>query len=59
MLGQSDARTLRQFLMNTFDGLGSEAADKILKEAELGMRVSPAQAEDRPRSRSCTRRCST
>ncbi len=30
-------------MTNTFYGLGSEAADKILKEAELGTRASPAK----------------
>jgi DNA topoisomerase-6 subunit B len=43
MLGESDARTLRQFLMNTFDGVGSEASDKILTEAKMGTRQSPAR----------------
>jgi DNA topoisomerase-6 subunit B len=43
LLSESDARTLRQFLTTTFYGLGSEAADKILKEAELGTRASPAK----------------
>jgi DNA topoisomerase-6 subunit B len=43
MLGETDARTLRQFLMNTFDGIGSEAADKILTEAKMGTRQSPAK----------------
>jgi DNA topoisomerase-6 subunit B len=43
LLGESDARTLRQFLMNTFDGLGSVAADKILTEAEMGTRQSPGK----------------
>ena len=43
LLDESDARTLRQFLINTFNGLGSDAADKILKEAELGTRQSPGQ----------------
>jgi len=43
MLGESDARTLRQFLMNSFDGLGSEAADKILTEAKMGTRQSPGR----------------
>ena len=43
LLAESDARTLRQFLTTTFYGLGSEAADKILKEAELGTRASPAR----------------
>jgi DNA topoisomerase-6 subunit B len=43
MLGESDARTLRQFLMNGFDGIGAEAADKILTEAKMGTRQSPAR----------------
>jgi DNA topoisomerase-6 subunit B len=42
LIGQSDARTLRQFLMSAF-ALGSEAADKILKETKLGTRQSPAR----------------
>ncbi len=41
LLGESDARTLRQFLTSTFDGLGSDAADKIIKAAHLKPRVSP------------------
>ena len=43
LLDESDARTLRQFLINTFDGLGADAADQILKEAELGTRKSPGK----------------
>jgi DNA topoisomerase-6 subunit B len=43
MLGETDARTLRQFLMNSFDGIGSEASDKILTEAKMGTRQSPAK----------------
>ncbi|MGE0609811.1 MAG: DNA topoisomerase VI subunit B, partial [Pirellulales bacterium] len=43
LLGQSDARTLRQFIMNTFAGLGADAADKILKNADIGVRVSPSR----------------
>ena len=43
LLGESDARTLRQFLINTFDGLGAAAADRILKECEFGTRTSPAR----------------
>jgi DNA topoisomerase-6 subunit B len=43
LLGESDARTLRQFLMNTFDGVGSEASEKILTEAKMGTRQSPAK----------------
>jgi DNA topoisomerase VI subunit B len=43
MLGETDARTLRQFLMNSFDGIGSEASDKILTEAKMGTRQSPGK----------------
>jgi DNA topoisomerase VI subunit B len=43
MLEESDARTLRQFLINTFQGLGADAADKILTEASVGVRVSPGR----------------
>ena len=43
LLSESDARTLRQFLMNTFDGIGAEASDKILTEAKMGTRQSPAK----------------
>lgn len=42
VLSESDARTLRQFLANTFDGMGFDAADKILEAAALRTRVSPA-----------------
>jgi DNA topoisomerase VI subunit B len=43
LLAQSDERTLRQFLINTFNGLGPESADKILGEAKVGTRVSPGK----------------
>ncbi len=43
LLHESDARTLRQFIVNTFDGLGGEAADRILHEAKFGTRQSPAK----------------
>lgn len=43
LLEESDARTLRQFLINSFQGLGAEAADKILAEAKVGTRVSPGR----------------
>jgi len=43
LAGESDARSLRQFLTTTFSGLGSEAADKILAEAQLAPRQSPAR----------------
>jgi DNA topoisomerase-6 subunit B len=41
MLHETDARTLRQFLINGFSGIGSDAADKILTEADMGTRISP------------------
>ena len=43
LIKESDARTLRQFLINTFAGLGSDAADAILTEADMGTRQSPAK----------------
>jgi DNA topoisomerase-6 subunit B len=43
MLGETDARTLRQFLINGFNGIGGEAADKILTEAGFGTRASPGK----------------
>ncbi len=43
LLGESDARTLRQFLSSTFYGLGSDAADAIIKEAGIGPRTSPGK----------------
>ncbi len=47
LLEQSDARTLRQFLATTFDGLGPDAADKIIKEAALKTRVSPGRLTEK------------
>jgi DNA topoisomerase VI subunit B len=41
LLNETDARTLRQFLINGFAGIGSDAAEKILQEANFGSRVSP------------------
>ncbi len=43
LLEETDARTLRQFLTTTFDGLGTDAADRILKESRLKTRSSPAK----------------
>ena len=43
LLAETDARTLRQFLTTTFYGIGADAADKILKEADLGSRASPGK----------------
>ena len=42
LIEETDARTIRQFLIHTFNGLGSDAADRILKESELGTRQSPS-----------------
>lgn len=41
LLEESDARTLRQFLITTFQGLGAEAADKIIEVAQLKPRTAP------------------
>lgn len=43
LLSESDARSLRQFLISTFSGIGSDGAEKILKEADLGLRVTPGK----------------
>jgi DNA topoisomerase VI subunit B len=47
LLAHSDARTLRQFLISTFDGLGPEGSDKILNEAGFGTRHSPGKLKAR------------
>jgi len=43
LAGESDARSLRQFLTTTFAGMSGEGADKILEEAKLAPRQSPAR----------------
>ena len=43
LLDETDARTVRQFLINTFNGLGSDGAERILKEAKLGTRQTPSR----------------
>ncbi|MBX9791089.1 MAG: DNA topoisomerase VI subunit B [Pirellulales bacterium] len=40
---ESDARTLRQFLATTFQGIGMEGANKIVKESGLGTRQTPSK----------------
>jgi DNA topoisomerase VI subunit B len=42
LIDESDARTIRQFLIHTFNGLASDAADRIIKESGLGTRQSPS-----------------
>jgi DNA topoisomerase-6 subunit B len=43
LLAESDARTLRQFLVTTFTGLGADGADRILRAARLGTRKPPSK----------------
>lgn len=49
LIGQTDARTLRKFLMDTFSGVGSDGADKIMKKAALKTRKSPANLTPKER----------
>jgi DNA topoisomerase-6 subunit B len=46
LLEASDARSLRQFLVNTFDGIGATGAEKILSQAKLGARQTPAKLSE-------------
>ncbi|TWT37877.1 DNA topoisomerase VI subunit B [Posidoniimonas corsicana] len=41
LLEETDTRTVRQFLIHTFNGLGAEAADKIVKTSGLKTRQAP------------------
>src|SRR5690242_7730501 len=43
LLSESDARSLTQFLLTTFDGVGAAGADKILSQARMGTRQSPSK----------------
>lgn len=43
MLEETDSRTIKQFLTSTFDGLGSDGADKIVAATKLGKRQSPTK----------------
>ncbi|HMO85016.1 MAG TPA: DNA topoisomerase VI subunit B, partial [Lacipirellulaceae bacterium] len=51
LLEETDARTVRQFLVSTFNGLGSDAADRILKAAALGTRQTPKTLKPKERER--------
>lgn len=51
LVEQSDVRTIRQFLLNTFHGLGSDAAERIIKESGLGTRQSPARLKSKEMDR--------
>ncbi len=50
LLSETDARTIRQFLISTFDGLGPEGADKIIKASGLGTRQAPARLKPKERA---------
>jgi DNA topoisomerase VI subunit B len=43
MLSESDARSVRQFLLSSFDGVGASGAEKILAEARIGARQAPSK----------------
>jgi DNA topoisomerase VI subunit B len=51
LLDETDARTVRQFLVSTFNGLGSDAADRIIKTAGLGTRQTPRTLKPKERVR--------
>ncbi|HOA50968.1 MAG: DNA topoisomerase VI subunit B [Thermogutta sp.] len=53
LLAETDARTLRQFLTTTFDGIGPEGADRIIHQARLKSRMSPAKLKAREREQLC------
>ena len=41
LIQQSDAKTLRKFLLDTFHGIGPDAAERIINETKLPTRCSP------------------
>ncbi len=51
LLEETDARTIRQFLISTFNGLGSDAADRIMKAAALGTRQAAKQLKPKEQQR--------
>jgi len=51
LLDESDARTLKQFLVATFDGMGPDGAEKIMRESRLGTRQSVAKLTEPERKR--------
>jgi DNA topoisomerase-6 subunit B len=51
LLEETDARTVRQFLISTFNGLGADASDRILKAADLGTRQTPKVLKPKERER--------
>ncbi|MEO1498381.1 MAG: DNA topoisomerase VI subunit B [Planctomycetota bacterium] len=51
LLEETDTRTIRQFLIHTFNGLGAEAADKIVKAASLKTRQTPTKLKPKEREK--------
>ncbi|MCG8450186.1 MAG: DNA topoisomerase VI subunit B [Pirellulales bacterium] len=51
LLEETDTRTIRQFLIHTFNGLGPEAADKIVKAAGLKTRQAPSGLKPKDRTK--------
>ncbi|MAT73010.1 MAG: DNA topoisomerase VI subunit B [Planctomycetaceae bacterium] len=51
LIEETDARTVRQFLIHTFNGLGAEAADRIIKTAGLGTRSAPGKLKPKDRAK--------
>lgn len=51
LLEETDTRTVRQFLINTFNGLGAEAADRIVKESGLKTRQTPTKLKPKEREK--------
>jgi DNA topoisomerase-6 subunit B len=43
LIGETDARTIRQFLINTFNSIGTDGAERIIKSSGLGTRQSPSR----------------
>jgi len=51
LLEETDTRTVRQFLIHTFNGLGGDAADKIVKAATLKTRQNPGKLKPKEREK--------
>ncbi len=51
LLEETDTRTVRQFLIHTFNGLGGDGADKIVKAATLKTRQNPRGLKPKEREK--------
>ncbi|HMO13011.1 MAG TPA: DNA topoisomerase VI subunit B [Pirellulaceae bacterium] len=49
LLSESDARNIKKFLITTFDGMGPDGADKIVKASGLSPRMAPAKMKSAER----------